>query len=455
MVEQNLPDGDHMTTRIGIIGGGMLGLGAAKLLAGAGHQVTVFEAADHVGGLADPWTVGDLKWDRHYHVISPADATLLGLIDDIGLTKSVHWSPTRTGAYADGKLYPVTTTMELLRYPPLRLTDKFRLALTVLVASRIKDASTLENVPIQDWLTKWSGRRAYTIFWKPLLNAKLGAAHETASAAFIWAIAHRLYAARRSGRKREVFGWVSGGYRTILTALVDHLERAGVNIRTSTVIATVASRADGVQVTDSDGNSHDFDQVLVTLPPAMAARLLPDLPSEERERLLGVSYLGVVCASMVTSQPVTDCYVTNLIDAQPFTGIIEMSSLIDPEQLRGKTLVYLPRYALSDDPVFDEADASIEARFIGALETMFDHFDRSDVEAFRVSRARYVIPRPILGYSQRLPAMRTSIPGVMTASTAHIVNGTQNVNEVLDLATLAVAEIESKLAGQTTFSTQP
>jgi hypothetical protein len=51
--------------------------------------------------------------------------------------------------------------------------------------------------------------------------------------------------------------------------------------------------------------------------------------------------------------------------------------------------------------------------------------------------------------------MRTSIPGVMTASTAHIVNGTQNVNEVLDLATLAVAEIESKLAGQTTFSTQP
>ena len=178
----------------------------------------------------------------------------------------------------------------------------------------------------------------------------------------------------------------------------------------------------------------------------MAARLLPDLPAKERDNLLGVAYLGVVCASLVTSRPITNCYVTNLIDPQPFTGIIEMSSLIAPEQLQGKTLVYLPRYALSDDPVFDEEDNAIEARFMGALEAMFEHFDRSEVEAFRVSRARYVIPRPILGYSQTLPAMRSSIPGVITASTAHIVNGTQNVNEVLELASVAVANMELNLA---------
>jgi protoporphyrinogen oxidase len=323
--------------------------------------------------------------------------------------------------------------------------DKFRLALTVLVASRIKEASRLEKIPVQDWLTKWSGRRAYEVFWKPLLNAKLGPAHETASAAFIWAIAHRLYAARTSGSKREMFGWVSGGYRTILAGLVTHLEKAGVAIRTSTAVASVSSQADGVHVTDNQGNSHLFDQVLITLPPGMVAKLLPDLPAKEKDLLLGVSYLGVVCASMVTSKPITNCYVTNLIDPQPFTGIIEMSSLIDPDQIKGKTLVYLPRYALSDDPVFDEEDSSIEARFVGALEAMFDHFDRADVEAFKVSRARFVIPRPILGYSDKLPKMRTSIPGIMTASTAHIVNGTQNVNEVLELAAIAVKEIEPDL----------
>ena len=137
---------------------------------------------------------------------------------------------------------------------------------------------------------------------------------------------------------------------------------------------------------------------------------------------------------MVTSQPVTDCYVTNLIDPQPFTGIIEMSSLIDPEQLKGKTLVYLPRYALSDDPVFDEADSSIEARFIGALETMFDHFDRPTSKPFESHVPGTSSPGRFWVTATRSRRCARRIPGVVTASTAHIVNGTQNVNEVLELA---------------------
>ena len=450
MVQRELPGGELMSGeqrigRIGIIGGGMLGLGAAKLLSEAGHRVTVFEAADHVGGLADPWTVGDLKWDRHYHVISPADETLLRLIDDIGLSKSVHWSPTRTGAYADGTLYPVTTTMELLRYPPLRLTGQ--------VPARPDDPGGVQNqggkhprerpdsgladqmvgaAGVHDLLEATAQRQARTSPRDRVCGLHLG---------------DRPSALRRPAQRSQARS-LRMGERGLPHGPggIGRPSRAGRRQHPDfdRGCDRGTPRVDGVQVTDSHGNSHDFDQVLITLPPAMAAKLLPDLPPDERERLLGVSYLGVVCASMVTSQPVTDCYVTNLIDPQPFTGIIEMSSLIDPEQLKGKTLVYLPRYALSDDPVFDEADSSIEARFIAALESMFEHFDRSDVEAFRVSRARYVIPRPILGYSETLPAMRTSIPGVTTASTAHIVNGTQNVNEVLDLAVLAVAEIDTQ-----------
>ena len=46
-----------------------------------------------------------------------------------------------------------------------------------------------------------------------------------------------------------------------------------------------------------------------------------------------------------------------------------------------------------------------------------------------------VFPIPRLNYSEHLPPIVTSLPGVTAISSAHIVNGTLNVND-----TLAVAE---------------
>ena len=59
-----------------IVGGGMLGLTLARRLAQRGHQVTLFEAAPQLGGLASAWELGDVTWDRHYHVTLLSDAHL-------------------------------------------------------------------------------------------------------------------------------------------------------------------------------------------------------------------------------------------------------------------------------------------------------------------------------------------------------------------------------------------
>ena len=55
------------------------------------------------------------------------------------------------------------------------------------------------------------------------LRAKLGEAYRETSAAFIWATAQRLYAARRSGLKEEMFGYVPGGYARVLARFVEVL----------------------------------------------------------------------------------------------------------------------------------------------------------------------------------------------------------------------------------------
>src|SRR6185369_1818613 len=111
----------------GIVGGGLLGLTLALRLAQRGHRVTVLEAADHVGGLADAWQVGDITWDRHYHVTLQSGAYLRGILRELGLDSELQWRQTRTGFLIDGKLHSLSSSWEFLKFPPLKLIDKLRL----------------------------------------------------------------------------------------------------------------------------------------------------------------------------------------------------------------------------------------------------------------------------------------------------------------------------------------
>lgn len=83
----------------------------------------------------------------------------------------------------------------------------------------------------------------------------------------------------------------------------------------------------------------------------------------------------------------------------------------------------------------------IQERFLAALERMMPNFRRDDLVAFRVSRAPSVMALPTLGYSQRVPPMTTSLPGVYVVNSAQIVNGTLNVNETIALAEQAITEL--------------
>jgi len=84
-----------------------------------------------------------------------------------------------------------------------------------------------------------------------------------------------------------------------------------------------------------------------------------------------------------------------------------------------------------------------KARFLPALEKMYPHFRRSDVVQFRVSRVRHVLPISTLHYSTKLPPMQSSVPGVFLVNSCHIVNGTLNVNETVQLAERAVGVLLS------------
>jgi protoporphyrinogen oxidase len=445
MVETSSPAAGHGGgERIAIVGGGMLGLGLALALTDRGDAVTVFEAAPEFGGLASAWQLGEVTWDRHYHVILYSDTRLRALLERLGLTAQTRWTSVGTGFYSGGMFHPMNGALDFFRFPPLGLIDKLRLGATITYASRIADPRKLERVSVEAWLTRFSGRTTFEKIWRPLLRAKLGERYRDTSASFIWATIVRLYAARRAGLGAERFGYVRGGYASILGALCAALAERGVSLRASAPIATIAGANAGVSVTTQAGEKLAFDRVFVTASAPLAARMIADLTPDERDRLTSKVYGGIVCASLLVDEPLGPYYVTNLTDEWvPFSAVIDAGNVVGAEEFGGRAIVYLPKYVSPDDPLFEATDDAIEASFVSALERMYPKFSRDRVRAFRISRVRHVFPIATPGYSDRLPPIATSVPGVFLLNSAHIVNGTLNVNETLQLIERGLAARES------------
>ncbi|MDJ0663419.1 MAG: NAD(P)/FAD-dependent oxidoreductase [Acidimicrobiia bacterium] len=430
-------------TRWAVVGGGILGMELSRRLAAAGGQVTVYEAAPEPGGLAMTWPIAGTRWDRHYHVILPTDERLVGLIEDLGIHDDLAWERSSTGLFAGGTLYSVSTTAEFLRLPSLRLLDKIRLGVTMLYASRISNWRRLERISAEQWLSRWSGRRTYREFWRPLLRSKLGDNADLASAAFIWAIMKRLYRARTTGAKVEKLGFVRGGYGQILDALAASIGDAGVDLRTATRVESVKANAEGlVTVTTQDGDREHFDRVVMTTAAPAITSIVDDLSEDEREKLNGIVYQGIICASLVLDRPLGGFYVTNITDdGFPFTGVIEMTALVDPQTFGGSHLVFLPRYTTADDEAWSWDDEEVVRRFTAALRKMHPDLEESSITEARISRVRHVLAVSAIDHSASIPPVWTSVPNVAIVSSAQILHGTLNVDETLGVIEDALPQL--------------
>jgi protoporphyrinogen oxidase len=426
----------------GIVGGGMLGMYLAHRLSQAGQEVTLMEAAENLGGLTSTWKLGDVTWDKYYHVILLSDTTLRKLLGEIGLENELNWVETKTGFYTDGKLHSMSNSFEFLKFPPLSLIDKFRLGLTIFYASKVKNWRKLEGIHVADWLKKWSGKNTFNKIWLPLLRAKLGENYQHTSAAFIWTTIQRMYAARRTGLKKEMFGYVNGGYSKILKTFESDLRQQGVHIKTGYIANNIQNEdSEFITISNQNNDLSAFDEVIVTTPSPIATKICKGLSAVEQEKHNNIEYLGVICVSVLLKKPISPYYVTNITDKTPFTGIIEMTNIVKPEFFGQKTLIYLPKYIKKSDPFFAWSEQQLKALFWPTLLEMYAHLTEDDLVSFQVSKAPNVFALPTLNYSQNLPPISTSIPGVHILNSAHIVNGTLNVNETLQVVEKALPEL--------------
>lgn len=417
--------------KIGIIGGGFMGLALAQKLAAPNRHIKIFEGQAQMGGLATYHDYNSFIWDRFYHVILPGDAFLLGFIKDIGLEDQLAWKKTYTGVYVDKAFYSVSNNKEFLLFPPLNLIQKFRLALTILYASRIRDWKRMEKLTVEEWLIRVGGRKTYEKFWKPLLLAKLGQAYRRVSAVFIWTYIRRLFEARNSSANQEQMGYVKGGYKTVFDRLAEIFPKQGVDLRLSTTVEYIRPDKDGGIIIEYDGQEEHFDKVIFTAPVNVLEKTVDPALANLKQKGKGVEYLGVVCMIVLTHKPFTPFYVLNIADEEiPFTGVIGMSTLVDTKETGNCYMTYLPKYILSDDPILRKPDEEIKSWFLDGLMRMYPELKKEDIVDVFINRAFKVQPLQVLNYSEKIPQMETLHPDFFVLNTSQFVNDTLNNNSV-------------------------
>ncbi|MEM8910574.1 MAG: NAD(P)/FAD-dependent oxidoreductase [Planctomycetota bacterium] len=419
-----------------VVGGGVMGLQVARELINRGQDVTIAESAPSLGGLTSAWKLGDAIWDRFYHVTLLSDDKLRSLLRELDLEDSMKWVETKTGFYSGGRLLSMSNTAEFLKFPPLNIIEKLRLGGTIFYASKIRNWRRLEKLTVEKWLRRWSGNGVFAKVWEPLLKAKLGEAYKETSAAFIWAHTARMYKARRSGMKTEMFGYVPGGYAQVLESWTRWLTDRGARTLVSSPVKQIRRSNDGkLHVDLGPSGSHTFDNVVSTIASPVIAATCEQLSEDEQRSHRSIRYLGVVCASMLLKRRISQYYVTNITDTWvPLTAVIEMSTIVDAdEELGGHHLVYLPKYLPDDHDGLNESDADYQEKCLSTLEKMYEHFSRDQVVDFKIARAKYVAALSTVDYSTRLPPIVTSVPGYYALNSAHIVKGNLNVNETISL----------------------
>ena len=78
--------------KVAIIGGGLSGLSCAKYLSDAGHEPTVYEARDVLGGKVSAWQDADGDWiETGLHIFFGAYPNMMRLFYELGIEDRLQW----------------------------------------------------------------------------------------------------------------------------------------------------------------------------------------------------------------------------------------------------------------------------------------------------------------------------------------------------------------------------
>ena len=423
-----------------ILGGGALGLMTAYRLTQAGHAVMVFEQEPIAGGLASGFHVStdEQMWlEKFYHHLFRSDTTVIQIIKELGLANRLEWLRPRSVCLINGKTEQLDSPLSLLRFKPLRIDERVRVA-TVLAFLKVVPPAWLEGKTADAWLRRWMGKRPYGMLFEPLFVGKFGAMKNEIALPWFWARIHD-----RTTR----LGYMHGGFQHVYERLVERIGQQSGKVLLDTRVEKV-EQVEG----DTDGTTQwsvqtskgtwTFDRVISTLPTRLSCRLIPALPEEYRAKYDWGQAYGAHCLVLALKRQLTDSYWINICDnGYPFTGLFEHTNFRSPSEYDGKHLLYLGNYRPMNDPLFTQSKEEVLAEFLPHLQRLVPSFIPEDVQESWLFKAPFAQPIVTTEYKEHIPPLETPLAGLWIANMFQIYPHDRGQNYSFELAERVVKQV--------------
>lgn len=421
-----------------IIGAGIAGLSAAYDLAQAGHKVTIYEAAEQVGGLASGFKEPGWDWslERYYHHWFASDEHILGLIEELGLSDKVLFPRPYTVLQHKEKWYPFDSILQALIFPGLGWgINKIRFGLVGLYLRLTKNWAALEKTTVDAWMRKWAGDKVYQTMWEPMMKGKFGPYYKEVNMAWMWARFHA-----RTSR----LGTYQGGFQAFGDDFAAHLRGMGVKIHT----ATPVTRVTGDLTVESPRGSQAYERVLVTTSPRLMTRLAPSLPETYLAELKGLKSMGAVVLILALERQLSEegYYWFNLPAGAgfPYLALVEHTNYLSPTYFGGDHIIYCGDYRLPGHEYFSLSKEEILSRFLLSLKKINTNFHRDWVRKSWLFRTRYAQPVPEVDHSQNIPSLETPIQGLYFASMSQVYPWDRGTNFAVEIGRRAARQIMAR-----------